>query len=157
MIQPDGRVETGRMHDTQGSHAQGANADSIGICFAGNIDRHPPTDNQVQAFAELYQKEIKPRYGQLPISGHRDHGNTSCPGRHMPMKELIEMAMNENTVLINNRKIDAPVKNEGGRLYILLDGAPGERYWIQLRSFADLLGARLEWEAATKTAKLTVR
>jgi len=73
------------------------------------------------------------------------------------MEELIEMAYNGETVRINDRKVDAPTKNDDGRIYVLLDGPPGERYWIQLRSLNDLLGGRLEWDGATKTANMKVR
>ena len=157
VIQPDGTIETGRPHDTVGSHARGANSDSIGVCFAGNIDQQSPTRQAVQAFIDLSQQEIFPRYGQLEIDGHRDHGNTSCPGRYMPMEELREGAMSKDTVRINGRKVDAPVRNVNNRLYIELDGEPGQRHLIQVRALNDLLGGSLQWDEKTRTADMRVR
>ena len=159
VIQPDGTIETGRPIDTVGAHAgAGVNGRSIGVCFAGNVDIKPPTEQQIQSFYALYRHAIKPRYGKLPISGHNQHMSTTCPGRHMPMERMSrEMDGDEFTVLVNGKRVDAPIKNENGRLYILLDGVPGQRHWIQLRAFADLLGAKLQWVEATKTAILTIR
>ncbi len=157
VIQPDGTIEAGRPHDVIGSHAKGANANSIGVCFAGHIDLAPPTERQIAAFAELYHTMIKPAYGDLEITGHRDHGATTCPGRHMPMDRIREMVSDEPILMVNRRRIHVPIKLEDGRMYVLLDGKPGERYWVQIRALADLMGGRLQWCQATRTATLEVR
>ena len=159
VLQPDGRIETGRPIDTVGAHAgAGVNGRSIGICFAGNMEQHPPTEAQVQAFYDLYRQVIVPRYGKLKLSGHREHMATSCPGRHMPMERMrAEMDTPTARLLINGRQITAPIKNEGGRIFILLEGENNVRHWVQIRALSDLLGGSLQWEQSTQTATMTIR
>ena len=159
VIQPDGTIETGRPIDTVGAHAgAGVNGRSIGVCFAGNMDQRPPTELQVQAFYDLYRQVIKPRYGKLKITGHREHMSTSCPGRHMPMDRIEREADGMTPKLrVDGRTIVAPVKNDGGRIYVLMEGENNRRNWVQIRALADLLGLKLEWTQATQTADMKTR
>lgn len=159
VIQPDGTIETGRPDDTVGAHAgAGINGVSIGICFAGNMESRPPTELQVQALYDLYRQVLRPKYGKLRLSGHREHMATSCPGRHMPMDRMgREMEGMTPKLRIDGRTVATPIKNEGGRIFALLEGENGQRHWVQIRALADLLGAKLEWTQATQTADMRTR
>ena len=71
-------------------------------------------------------------------------------GKH-PMIEY----QNNVTVEINGKKtnVKADILSDN-RTYVQLQGQHGQMHWIQLRAFADLLQARLEWDGNTRTAKL---
>ena len=89
VIRANGRIEEGRPIGSIGSHALGANADSIGIVFTGRFEQHRPTIGQIQAGIQLI-KYIESIYGNLEISGHKDHSSTSCPGKFFPMQEILD-------------------------------------------------------------------
>ena len=81
----DGEVQEGRPIDVQGAHARSANADSIGICLIGDFEKTFPSNKQMMGLAGLIldlciDYHIKPLGGVL---GHRDVGNTICPGKNL--------------------------------------------------------------------------
>lgn len=157
-IRFNGDIEEGRPIHTVGAHAgAGSNGDSIGICLAGRLDIHQPRREQIESLVILIKRHIMPIYGHdLLIEGHNDHMATSCPGRHFPMEEVRRLlSRDQDRLVINGEDILTPIKNEGGRLYVLLDGEQG-REWIQVRALANLLGATLTWNAETRTANMEV-
>lgn len=86
LISKDGTVWECRPRDTIGSHAYGANTDSIGINVVGDFEAFEPEDAQIASLVELLVKlcsdyEITP--DMTTIIGHRDAGQTSCPGQRM--------------------------------------------------------------------------
>lgn len=158
VIRASGAIETGRQIDTVGAHAgAGANGRSIGICVMGNLDQRPPTPAQINSLVWLIKEHIYKKYGELQITGHKEHMATACPGRHFPMEEVKRQVKDEGvTLIINGKKINTELKIEAGRTFVLLDGEKGKQ-WIQIRALADLLGAQLNWNATTKTATMIVR
>jgi len=61
-------------------HAGRANADSIGVCFAGNYMVDEPTAAMLATYARLVSV-IEAHLGrQVTVVGHRDVGATVCPG-----------------------------------------------------------------------------
>lgn len=86
VIRRDGKVEQGRPESVVGAHCSGYNTNSIGICLIGGMEENSskPEDNflpiQYESLVCLIN-EIRNRYPQykLPIYGHNDFGNTSCP------------------------------------------------------------------------------
>ena len=56
---------------------------------------------------------------------------------------------------INGRVTNIPVKVEGGRTWVQLTGERG-LVWVQVRSFADMLGATLTWNQNALTAELRI-
>lgn len=86
--------------DVRGAHAGAANSASIGLCFPGNADVTISTSIQMQRASEFLawwfdHKAFNPlssasmqtqAYGvqvQPRITGHRDIGNTACPGNDL--------------------------------------------------------------------------
>jgi N-acetyl-anhydromuramyl-L-alanine amidase AmpD len=88
VIRANGTIERGRPEDTIGSHAgpQG-NGDSIGIVLTGNFEIGAPSTAQMIALAKLI-KELRSRYGDLTVIGHRDVMATACPGKNFPWADL---------------------------------------------------------------------
>jgi hypothetical protein len=92
LIDPAGRIWSGRDLKWQGAHARGDNnIGNVGICLLGNFirgrDGQRPTDSQVQALANL-MRELKDRYRMKDdaVHCHSDFVDTVCPG---PLAEPI--------------------------------------------------------------------
>ncbi len=88
-VRKDGGVYRGRPIWALGAHVLGMNNCSIGICAEGdyhNKDKTMPSA-QKQAIKALvaYLKGI---YPQAEIVGHKEIGDSNCPGRYYPLKEL---------------------------------------------------------------------
>lgn len=87
VIKRDGTVERGRPEAEVGAHVSGHNANSIGICCIGGLDRSTGanvgvdnrTDWQKQSTIRLV-RELLARYPGAEVVGHRDLGPTQCPG-----------------------------------------------------------------------------
>ena len=88
VIRANGTIERGRPEDTIGSHSgpQG-NGDSIGVVLTGNFEIGAPATAQITALASLI-KDLRGRYGNLAVIGHKDVMATACPGRNFPWAEL---------------------------------------------------------------------
>ncbi len=88
-VRKNGEIYRGRPLWALGAHVQGMNNCSIGICAEGdyhNRDRVMP-ETQKQAIKELvtYLKGI---YPEAKIVGHREIGDSNCPGRYYPLEEM---------------------------------------------------------------------
>jgi len=82
-ITPDGKLHLLNGIDRISNHAYGHNADSIGIVFAGNFQDDHPTPKALQAYYQ-YASILDDYLGRvLTWQGHRDVGDTACPGNHL--------------------------------------------------------------------------
>jgi len=82
----------GRPLDLMGSHAKGANQNSIGVAFVGNFDLAAPHPLMIDEGLRLV---LIPLVKQLKISpsaifGHREVGTTPtvCPGKFFPLDDV---------------------------------------------------------------------
>jgi len=136
---PDGTLQQGRDENTQGAHALGINEQSIGICLAGNGDKHPPTRAQLDTLSALCT-DICTRHQILPgkIIGHREINNLiqagiidapktrkTCPGAHVDMAairadvrarlaSIIGHAMTDETLLATTTAVRCCTNNAPG-------------------------------------------
>ena len=84
VIHLDGSIHPGRSEDEVGAHCSGENSKSIGICYIGGLakDCSTPkgtrTEAQKQSLLELL-KELKERYPNATIHGHREFVDKACP------------------------------------------------------------------------------
>jgi hypothetical protein len=85
----------GRPTNVQGAHCPALNRKSLGFCFIGNYNLHPPDERILREAAYrillpwLIQFEI-PIDNVVP---HKDHGETDCPGKQFDidlLKTIIE-------------------------------------------------------------------
>lgn len=88
VIRRDGTIETGRPLEKAGAHAEGHNADSIGICMAGGIDNKGKPQNN---FTDAQWASLKSltlglvhQYKGLRIIGHNEVSNKACPSFSVP-------------------------------------------------------------------------
>lgn len=87
-IAKDGTIYTGRGELQSGAHTEGYNISGMGICCEGDYSTETMPAAQKEALIELI-RDIRKRYGNLPIKGHRDFNATSCPGVNFHMEEII--------------------------------------------------------------------
>lgn len=102
VIRKDGTIERGRPEWAVGSHAYGANNDSIGIHLSGEYEIFFPTEKQIEStsmlLAELCEKYKVP-IDRNHILGHFEidpdgKRGTSCPGKNLFVRldEIVEKA-----------------------------------------------------------------
>lgn len=83
VIRRDGTVEPGRDVNAVGSHVQGYNHDSVGVCLVGGIDDKGKfsanfTPSQMQSLKGLLE-ELKADYPGAAIRAHHDVAPKACP------------------------------------------------------------------------------
>lgn len=84
VIYRDGSIHIGRDESVIGAHCTGHNTNSIGVCYIGGVatDGKTPKDTrtteQKQSLVKLL-KELKTKYPQASVHGHRDFANKACP------------------------------------------------------------------------------
>lgn len=83
VIYLDGSIHRGRDLNKIGAHCTGHNKNSIGICYIGGVDKNnKPKDTRTEAQKESLEqliKELKCRYPNARLFGHRDFANKACP------------------------------------------------------------------------------
>jgi N-acetylmuramoyl-L-alanine amidase len=84
LIGLNGEQWKGRNVEEIGAHCEGQNANSIGVCYAGGLagdgKTAKDTRNEAQKTALLSLiKELKQKYPQATIHGHREFANKACP------------------------------------------------------------------------------
>ena len=95
-IRKDGSVYEGRPLWATGSHAQGKNSESIGVCVEGNYEIETVMPQAQKSAVKEVLSYIKDKYPDTYITGHRDVGATGCPGRYYPFNEMKEYYNNES-------------------------------------------------------------
>lgn len=95
-VRKDGSVYSLRPEWAVGSHAQGSNYDSIGICFEGNYMTEEMPKAQLDAGRELIAY-LKAKYGIEKVQRHKDVYDTNCPGDNFPFEALVGVGVYPNT------------------------------------------------------------
>jgi N-acetylmuramoyl-L-alanine amidase len=86
LIDRDGTVAKGRPIEQTGSHTQGHNTGTVGICLLGGWDS-AATDEfaenytpQQDAAARKLIADLRAKYGPLTLAGHNNFASKACPG-----------------------------------------------------------------------------
>ncbi len=82
LIDAAGRIFEGRALNWQGAHAGGANnAQNIGVCLLGDLERRAPTPAALKSL-ELLVNDLRERYRirEGRLYAHRELNTTICPG-----------------------------------------------------------------------------
>lgn len=84
VVELDGKVRAGRPEQRVGAHVRGYNRSSIGICYVGGMskDMKLPKDTRSQVQRESLEcllLELKLKYPEAIIKGHRDFSTKACP------------------------------------------------------------------------------
>ena len=85
-VRKNGEIYRGRPEYATGAHVSGNNSYTIGICAEGDysIETSMPTA-QKAAIIELI-KDIKTRYPNTKVVGHKEIGSSDCPGKYYPLE-----------------------------------------------------------------------
>lgn len=79
-----GRVWEGRPLLYEGAHVGCANSRNIGVVVMGNFERQQPSADQLRGLDSLVSGlRAHYRFSRGRIYGHRDLGQSLCPGRHL--------------------------------------------------------------------------
>lgn len=103
-IRRDGSIYRGRDENMQGAHAYGANSDSIGVCFEGNLNEEYLTKEQIESGRDIVTY-LRERYGDIEFTEHRRVCNTSCPGRNFNIDELVNANVAKNETVQATKSI----------------------------------------------------
>jgi N-acetylmuramoyl-L-alanine amidase len=86
VIRRSGRVEAGRPVDNVGSHVQGQNATSVGVCLVGGLNDKtfkPENNFTPQQWVSLKKlvSDLAKKYPKAKVLGHRDFPGVqkACP------------------------------------------------------------------------------
>jgi hypothetical protein len=88
VITRDGTLQEGRPEGTLGAHVRGNNSGTIGICWAGGLERTSgpnvgvwnPTPQQETVLVQLIHDIQKRHPSATRVIGHKDLVATECPG-----------------------------------------------------------------------------
>lgn len=89
-VRKNGTIYRGRPLDVMGAHVEGMNNCSIGICAEGayhSVDKTMP-QAQYNAIVELCTYLKQNYYPNAKIVGHREIGNSDCPGQYYPLRQI---------------------------------------------------------------------
>ncbi len=117
-VRKDGSIWTGRPEDATGAHCIPVNKNSIGICAEGSFMKETMSSTQKEAI-KLLISNIKSRYGNLPIYGHKELDATNCPGTNYPLAELKK----SSTQSSSNKNYNATIVNVNS--YLMVRPTPG--------------------------------
>lgn len=83
-IKRDGTIEIGRPITEVGAHTKGLNKTSVGICYAGGLDKnHDPEDNRTPEQIDSMIRLINALLEDFPdihdIAGHNEFAAKACP------------------------------------------------------------------------------
>ncbi|MEW6072304.1 MAG: peptidoglycan recognition family protein [Planctomycetota bacterium] len=85
LVDPTGRVWSGRSLAWQGAHARGSNnVGNIGVCLLGSFEEERPTPRALAALQRLLDDLCRRhRIARDRVYAHSDLIVTACPGRHL--------------------------------------------------------------------------
>lgn len=92
-VRKDGKIYRGRPENWVGAHTVGHNT-KLGVCAEGNFENEEMGALQKNAIVELL-RYLFAKYGQLPVSKHKDFAATACPGKNYPFVQIIAAAKEE--------------------------------------------------------------
>ena len=79
-----GKIHKGRDIAKMGAHCKGYNRNSIGICYAGGVEKDGKTPADTRTFEQeeallCVLRTLKAMYPDAKIHSHRDFANKACP------------------------------------------------------------------------------
>lgn len=90
VVDRNGTIHTGRPIDAEGAHVgdNNMNSKSIGICAVGNYDSDQNMPNEQLTSIVNLCKWLLTVYPNAAIKGHKEVGNSNCPGKYYPLDKI---------------------------------------------------------------------
>lgn len=108
-VRKDGTIYEGRPLWALGAHVSGMNNCSIGICAEGAYGRETMPAVQKKAICELIVYLKDNFYPNAKIVGHREIGDSNCPGNNYPLADIkanYRFYAGNNTQVVEEEDID---------------------------------------------------
>ena len=120
-VRKDGTIYRGRPINVVGAHVQGMNSCSIGICAEGDYHTKEKTMPQAQkkSIIELCQYLKKNYYPNAKIVGHREIGDSNCPGRYYPLDEIRNMKYMEGLTMEQYNELKSLIEKQAAAISAL--------------------------------------
>ena len=120
-VRKDGTIYRGRPINVVGAHVQGMNSCSIGICAEGDYHTKEKTMPQAQkkSIIELCQYLKKNCYPNAKIVGHREIGDSNCPGRYYPLDEIRNMKYMEGLTMEQYNELKSLIEKQAAAISAL--------------------------------------
>lgn len=83
VIEKDGSVKQTNPLTNISYHVAAHNSYTIGICLSGNFNQTQPTKAQLSSLKNLLSHLSSLLTRDFNVVGHRDLGNTTCPGHNL--------------------------------------------------------------------------
>ena len=117
-VRKDGTIYRGRPINVVGAHVQGMNSCSIGICAEGDYHTKEKTMPQAQkkSIIELCQYLKKNYYPNAKIVGHREIGDSNCPGRYYPLDEIRNMKYMEGLTMEQYNELKSLIEKQSAEI-----------------------------------------
>lgn len=91
VIDPQGRVYSGRPVAKQGAHVKDENEHNLGIMMMGNYDRQTPSAEAMNSLKALLVMQIRSyRVPLARVYTHQELKPTACPGRSL-QRQMVQM------------------------------------------------------------------
>lgn len=157
LIAPGGEIIEGRPLNTQGAHVEYENNGNVGICVMGQLHIHNPTKAQMESLKSLYTWlcwELD--LDSQSLKGHCDYMATACPGslyKRIPeVRAYAKQALTKGLALEPVQPKSPSIEVDGVNMgsVTVIDG----QSFLPVRTFAELAGWELSWDADSKTVKL---
>lgn len=76
--------------DNVGAQCKGYNSISYGISLVGDFNKDIPSVEQIKSLVERFKYHKKRFSNQIKIVGHRELGQTDCPGKNISIESIIK-------------------------------------------------------------------
>ena len=117
-VRKDGTIYRGRPINVVGAHVQGMNSCSVGICAEGDYHTKDKSMPQAQkkSIIELCQYLKKNYYPNAKIVGHREIGDSNCPGRYYPLDEIKNMKYTEDLTMSQYNELKELINKQSAEI-----------------------------------------
>ena len=120
-VRKDGTIYRGRPINVVGAHVQGMNSCSVGICAEGDYHTKDKSMPQAQKKAIIglvkYLKENY--YPNAKIVGHKEIGDSNCPGRYYPLDEIRNMKYMEDLTMEQYNELKSLIEKQAAAISVL--------------------------------------
>lgn len=117
-VRKDGTIYRGRPINVVGAHVQGMNSCSVGICAEGDYHTKDKSMPQAQkkAIIELVKYLKENYYPNAKIVGHKEIGDSNCPGRYYPLDEIRNMKYIEDLTMEQYNELKSLIEKQAAEI-----------------------------------------